>query len=81
MLAVSASKSNDDEEIASIKRRNVIKLTAEMLTLTFVLQCGYNDIYEDIIASKFVHEADEVYATYAAPCRNLTRLFAVFAKV
>ena len=75
LAAASASKSNDDEEIASIKRRNVIKLTAEMFwTLgARASECGYNDIYEDIIASKFVHEADEVYATYALHLAEISR--------
>ena len=75
LAAVSASKSNDDEEIASIKRRNVIKLTAEMFwTLGPSSECGYNDIYEDIIASKFVHEADEVYATYALHLAEISEI-------
>jgi cullin 3 len=68
-------KSNDDEEFASTKRRNVIKLTAEMFwTLSArASESGYEDIYEDIIASKFVREAEEVYAKYASGIAESSR--------
>ena len=64
--AARAAKSNENEESASTKRRSVIKRTAEMFwTLSArASECGYEDIYENIIASESVLQADEVYTTY-----------------